>query len=154
MTTYQTRDLFTEILEGTPIPPEKLEYFRTRFKLQVYNLVASAFDQQETLTQAEYARRIHRKREVMNRLLNSPSNSTLDTVCDLLIGLKLLPILESERIVDRLMPTREQQTSRLIEALPGKQEESPSKQQPVTMPSLGGAINAKQRSGNTALMPS
>lgn len=98
MTTYQTHDLFTEILRNECIPVAKLEYFRTRFRLAVYDLIASKFQRQETLNQKEYAARIHRKPEAINRLLSSPGNWTLDTVSDLLIGMAAVPVIDAEDV--------------------------------------------------------
>ena len=134
MTTYQTQDLFTEILEDQPIPLAKLEYFRTQFQLAVYDLVASNFNQQETLNQAEYARRLHRRPEAINRLLSGPGNWTIDTVCDLLIGLKLLPIINREQLVNKLglnNPAVSSETE-LVNLT------KPSKQQKLGLPPLPG----------------
>lgn len=87
MTISQRPNLFEEILEGKPIPNGKLEYFRTRLRLQLHDLIVSRFLQQEDLSKADLARRIHRAPEVVNRLLGSPGNWTIDTISDLLIGM-------------------------------------------------------------------
>jgi hypothetical protein len=95
MNTSQTPELLTEILEGKPIPVDKLAYFRRRLRLQLHDLVLRTFHQQETLTKAELARRIGRAPEVVNRLLGGPGNWTLDTVSDLLIGMAVLPLFNT-----------------------------------------------------------
>lgn len=147
MTTYQTQDLFIEILEGAPIPMEKLEYFRVQFQLQIYDLIVSRFGQQETFTQADYARRIHRKPEVINRLLANPSNLTLDTVSDLLIGMGLLPVIRDERVIDRLRPAEDQHTSQILGYTP-QREDLPPSQPPATMPRPTGDAQIESQNRN------
>jgi hypothetical protein len=87
MTTSQTSDLFDEILDGRPIPREKLAYFRARLRLQFHELIVRRFLQNENFTKAELARRIGRAPEVINRLLAEPGNHTLNTLSDLMIGM-------------------------------------------------------------------
>jgi hypothetical protein len=87
MTTSQTSDLFDEILDGRPIPREKLAYFRARLRLQFHELIVRRFLQKENFTKAELARRIGRAPEVINRLLAEPGNYTLNTLSDLMIGM-------------------------------------------------------------------
>jgi hypothetical protein len=135
MTTYQTQDLFTEILEGKPLPPEKLEYFRARLRLQIHDLVASRFDQQETLNQADYARRIHRKPEAINRLLSAPGNWTLDTLSDLMVGLGFVFTSFTDTRVADLIATR---------------PETPDQQSEVSVPTPSGARGTdSQRAGES-----
>ncbi|MGD0288336.1 MAG: hypothetical protein ABSC63_01610 [Candidatus Binataceae bacterium] len=89
MTTSQTQSFLTEILQGERIPVGKLEYFRARLQSRLHQLVLAEFLRQEDrgLHQAELARRIGRKPEVVNRLLGAPGNWTLNTVSDLLLGM-------------------------------------------------------------------
>jgi len=87
MTTLHEQSFLTEILEGKPIPFGKLEYFRARLRSRLHQLVVSVWMRQETVTQADLARRIGRKPEVINRLLGAPGNWTLYTVSDLLVAL-------------------------------------------------------------------
>lgn len=91
MSTFQTR-LMSEIQaghDGPPIPEAKLVYFQERLKNRFFEFVISRFLQQQKrgLTKAKLARRIGKKPEVVNRLLSAPSNLTLDTASDLLLGL-------------------------------------------------------------------
>jgi hypothetical protein len=100
MTTSQTLSFLTEILESDRIPIGKLEYFRARLQSRLHQLVLDEFLRQEDqgLHQAQLARRIGRKPEVINRLLGAPGNWTLNTVSDLLLGMGLEPELATERL--------------------------------------------------------
>ncbi len=103
MTTSQTRSFLIEVVEGSPIPVGKLEYFRARLQSRLHQLVLNEWLCQEDqgLTQAELARRIGRKPEVINRLLGAPGNWTVNTVSDLLIGMGAEPEFIVSRLVDR-----------------------------------------------------
>ena len=116
MTTSQTQSFLTEIIEGKPIPIGKLEYFRARLQSRLHQLVLAEFLRQEDrgLHQAELARRIGRKPEVINRLLGAPGNWTLNTVSDLLLGMGTEPLLAVERWKDMLAQAA---TTNLIEGI-------------------------------------
>jgi hypothetical protein len=91
MTTSPTQ-FFSEISaghDGPPIPEARRAYFRARLRNRVFNFILGKFlaEQERGLTQAKLARRIERKPDVVNRWLGMPSNLTLDTVSDLLIGI-------------------------------------------------------------------
>jgi len=91
MTTSQTQFL-SEIAvghNGPPIPEAKRAYFQARLRNRLFNFVLSKFgeEQKKGLTQAALARRIGKKPDVVNRWLGSPSNLTLDTLSDLLLGI-------------------------------------------------------------------
>jgi hypothetical protein len=79
----------TEVHDGKPISVGKKEYFRARLKSRFHQLVVKEFLRHEDLglTQAELARRIGKRTEVINRLLGAPGNWTLNTVSDLLLGM-------------------------------------------------------------------
>jgi hypothetical protein len=79
----------TEVRDGKPISVGKKEYFRARLKSRLHQLVVNEFIRHEDLglTQAEFARRIGKRIEVINRLLGAPGNWTLNTVSDLLLGM-------------------------------------------------------------------
>jgi hypothetical protein len=100
MTTSQTQSFLTEILRGERISVGKLEYFRARLQSRLHQLVLAEFLRQEDrgLHQAELARRIGRKPEVVNRLLGAPGNWTLNTVSDLLLGMGVEPKLSIEHL--------------------------------------------------------
>jgi transcriptional regulator with XRE-family HTH domain len=97
MTTSQDSILY-EILSGgaTPlsgdvIPDDILAYFRERLKGRVYSWIVGEFIRQQclnpTLTQRDIARRINKRPEQINRWLSGPSNMTLDTTSDLILGI-------------------------------------------------------------------
>lgn len=74
---------------GPPIPSAKRAYFQQRLRLQVFNFLLGKFldAQNDKLTKAVLARRIGKTPDVVNRWLGAPSNLTLDTISDLLLGI-------------------------------------------------------------------
>jgi hypothetical protein len=91
MNTFQT--LFLSELgaghDGPPIPPAKRAYFHERLRGRVFDFILGKFlkEQVNGLNKAKLSRRIGKAPEVVNRLLAAPSNLTLDTISDLLIGI-------------------------------------------------------------------
>jgi|ERR1700677_400274 hypothetical protein len=80
----------SEILDGSPIPPEKRAYFQERLRGRLFDLIMRRFiEAAETsgLTQKGLAHRIGNRPDRVNRLLASPGNWTLDTLSDLLLGI-------------------------------------------------------------------
>jgi hypothetical protein len=88
MTTSQTSFL-SEVENGEPIPVGKLSYLRERTRNLLYDFIVRKFIEAERhgLTQAELARRIGKRPEVVNRMLGSPGNWRIDTISDLLVGI-------------------------------------------------------------------
>jgi hypothetical protein len=91
MPTSQTQ-FFSELAvghSGPPIPEAKRSYFQARLRNRLFNFILGKFvsEQSKGLTKAILARRIGKPPEVINRWLGAPSNLTLDTVSDLLIGI-------------------------------------------------------------------
>jgi hypothetical protein len=91
MTTSQM-PFFSELAgghDGPPIPEAKRAYFQARLRNRLFNLILQKFlqEQQSGLTKAALARRIGKTPDVVNRWLGAPSNLTLDTVSDLLLGI-------------------------------------------------------------------
>ncbi len=91
MTTYQTPFL-SELMaghSGPPIPTGKRAYFQERLRIRVFNFLLSKFldAQGKGLNKNILAKRIGRPPEVVNRWLGAPSNLTLDTISDLLLGI-------------------------------------------------------------------
>lgn len=91
MTTFQTR-LLNEIAaghSGPPIPEAKRVYFQERFRGRFFEFMIERFlaAQAIGLTKAKLARRIGKPPEVINRWLGAPSNLTLDSISDLLLGI-------------------------------------------------------------------
>lgn len=80
----EVEDLDAEIPEG------KLEYFRERFRNDLYDFILRKFLEQKqmrNLNQAELARRLSYDPARLSRLLGAPGNWTLATVSDLLVGI-------------------------------------------------------------------
>lgn len=90
MTTSQISFL-SEILSNESIPAGKLAYFRRRLSNRLHALVLSEFarlEKEGKITRAELARRIGRRPEQVTRWLGASGNWTLDTLSDLLLGMK------------------------------------------------------------------
>jgi hypothetical protein len=90
MTTSHPTPFLSEIVEGSPIPPSKLGYFRARLSNRIHELVLDAFMKLEAMgkiSRADLARRIGRKPEQVTRWLGAPGNWTIETVSDLLLGM-------------------------------------------------------------------
>ncbi len=65
-------------------------YFQARTRNRLYDLVMSKFREKknsEGLTQAELARRMGKRPEVVNRMLSTPGNWGTDTISDLLLAI-------------------------------------------------------------------
>lgn len=91
MTTSQTPFL-AEIAaghSGPPIPAAKRAYFQERLRLKMFSFLLGKFadGQHNGLTKAVLARRIGKTPDVVTRWLGTPSNLTLDTISDLLLGI-------------------------------------------------------------------
>ena len=116
--TSQTPELFTEILKDrvTPIPEDKLAYFRRRLRLHLHEMVVGKFYQQETMTQRNLADRIGKTPDVVNRLLGAPGNWTLDTLSDLLIAMAAVPSLGIDD-VEELLPRQSEDLTKVVAAL-------------------------------------
>ncbi len=105
MTISQKPSFLTEILEGDRIPIGKLSYFRTQLRYDLHEVVLREFLRQEDkgeLTQADLARRIHRKPSQVSKLLGAPGNWTVNTVSDLLLGMKAQPVITVISLEDRI----------------------------------------------------
>lgn len=92
MSTSQTQFL-SEIQaghDGVPIPEAKRVYFQERLKNRFFEFLLNRFleQQQHGLTKAKLARRIGKTPDIVNRWLSAPSNLTLETASDLLLGIK------------------------------------------------------------------
>lgn len=85
-----------EISNREPLSPAHFGYFRERVRLAFWEYVVLTFMEQansSNLTKAELARRIGRRPEQVGRWLAAPTNWTLDTATDLLLGMgiELMP---------------------------------------------------------------
>src|SRR6516225_3221113 len=74
---------------GPTIPEAKRVYFQTRSRNRLFDYILGRFFQQQEkgLTKAKLARRIGKPPEMINRWLGAPSNLTLDSISDLLLGI-------------------------------------------------------------------
>jgi hypothetical protein len=89
---------------GPTIPEAKRVYFQTRSRNRLFDYILGRFFQQQEkgLTKAKLARRIGKPPEMINRWLGAPSNLTLDSISDLLLGIcaeELTP--QSESLVNQ-----------------------------------------------------
>ena len=90
--------------DGPQIPPAKLAYFQERMRDRVFDFIIGLFlrEQKNGLNKAKLGRRIGKRPEVVNRWLGGPSNLTLDTISDLLLGIAAEELLlNSQTLVDR-----------------------------------------------------
>ena len=74
---------------GAPISAPARAYFQQRLQNRIFNFLINRLEDERKLglTQAALARRIGKKPDIISRWLSSPSNLTLDTISDLLIGM-------------------------------------------------------------------
>lgn len=107
-----------------PIPMAKIAYFRQRLKNRIHQLVLREFRrfERQGLSRSELARRIHRRPEQITRWLGNPSNWTLDTLSDLMIGMGGEPDLYFVAPGERLVPER---ASAAQQPLPPAASEAP-----------------------------
>lgn len=91
MITSAQREFLSEILEGQPIPEDTLVYFRERLRDRLHSAILAAFERRSKsgFKQADLATRIHRTRAQITRWLSTPSNLTLDSISDLMVGLAM-----------------------------------------------------------------
>lgn len=89
MITSRQREFLSEILEGKPIPEDKLVYFRERLRDRLHSAILAAFQERakKGFKQSDLAERIHKKRAQITRWFSTTSNLTLDSVSDLMVGL-------------------------------------------------------------------
>jgi len=86
----QQKLFLSEILEDRPIPESTLIYFRERFRDKLHSAILEAFlirSQQKNLKRQDLAARIHRTKAQISRWFSAPSNITLDSISDLMVGL-------------------------------------------------------------------
>ena len=92
MTTYQTPSFLAELAaghSGPMIPSPVRAYFQQRLRNRVFNYLISKFvtAQGYGLNKAMLSRRIGSTPALVNRWLGAPSNLTLDTISDILLGI-------------------------------------------------------------------
>jgi len=90
---------------GPPIPIGKRSYFQERLRIRVFNFLLEKFiaAQAKGLNKALLAKRIGKTPDVVNRWLGQPSNLTIDTISDLLLGIAAEELeLESSSPLDKI----------------------------------------------------
>jgi hypothetical protein len=91
-----------EIADGEKIPIATRLFFRERFRIKLHQLLLRQFvlwERETRLTRRALAQRISKRPEVVTRCLGAPSNLTLDTVSDLLLGMGLEPTLDARSLM-------------------------------------------------------
>jgi plasmid maintenance system antidote protein VapI len=75
--------------DGAPISSSTRAYFQQRLRNRIFNFLLKKFAvaQDEGLSKAKLARRIGKTPDIINRWLGTPSNLTIDTISDLLLGI-------------------------------------------------------------------
>jgi hypothetical protein len=74
---------------GPPIPLGKRAYFQERLRIRIFNFLLEKFAKAQSggLNKTLLAKRIGKTPDVVNRWLGQPSNLTIDTISDLLLGI-------------------------------------------------------------------
>jgi hypothetical protein len=128
-----TEQIFKEILDldCEQIPLARLAFFREEFRNRLYAEVVRRFHvlEDQGLTKARLARRIGKSPEQVIRWLGAPGNWTLDTASDLLTGMRAVPYVRADDLIDHLVPADEATVTR-INALTKDQ---------LSKPALGGS---------------
>lgn len=82
------------------IEPWELAYFQARNRGRAHDLVLREF-QKSGISQADLARRLNKRPEVISRLLGAPGNWGIDTISDLLFAISgAEPVWESQYPLD------------------------------------------------------
>jgi transcriptional regulator with XRE-family HTH domain len=82
--------ILSEIEQGKPISARTRAYYRRRLQNRIHRLILAAFRQQQKetgLNQKQLAERIGKDKSKVNYWLGVPSNLTLETISDLLLGM-------------------------------------------------------------------
>lgn len=90
MTMSAKGQFLNDLASDSVIPPETLAYLNARACSRFYDFVVRKFKhaaETRGLTQAQLARRIGKKPDVINRWLSTPGNWGLETVSSLLAGI-------------------------------------------------------------------
>ncbi len=128
--------------DGSEIPEAKRVYFQRRLRDRFFDFLREGFEREEAngLTQAKLARRIHKSPEVISRWLNAPSNLTLDTISDLMIGIGAEePTFRAESLINNVaensshLAEDEQDSSDLLKSVIDPSQ----KNKEITPPLLG-----------------
>ncbi len=103
MTTYQRKSILSEVISGEKIPLRVLAYFRARLSNRIHSLMLEEFARLEEsgkITRAELGRRIGREPAQITRWLGTAGNWTIETLSDLLLGMKCEPALSISNLAN------------------------------------------------------
>lgn len=91
-----------DVLSDDPIPHSRLAYLQERTRNLLFEYVLEKFlrAEKDGLTKAKLARRIHRRPEIVTRLLGAPGNWEISTLSDLLAGISNEELQPSSIVVD------------------------------------------------------
>jgi hypothetical protein len=89
MPTSQAMLILREIERDRPIPARTKSFQHRRMQNRFHRFLLKTFREQEKkgLTQKKLAERIGSRPEQINRWLSIPGNLTINTICDLLLGM-------------------------------------------------------------------
>lgn len=113
MTTYQRKSILSEVISGEKIPLRVLAYFRARLSNRIHSLVLEEFARLEEggkITRAELGRCIGREPAQITRWLGTAGNWTIETLSDLLLGMKCEPALSISNLADTQTKTEMQES--------------------------------------------
>lgn len=82
--------LLSEVEHNKPISAKTRDFQHRRFQNRYHEFLLSVFEEQQKktgLTKKELAARIDCRPEQVTRWLSIPNNLTLNTICDLLLGM-------------------------------------------------------------------
>jgi hypothetical protein len=100
-----TTSLVPSLREGEKIPLATRVFFRERLRIKLHQLLLRQFmrwERETRLTKRVLADRVSKRPEVITRCLGAPSNLTLDTVSDLLLGMGVEATFDVRSLVQTL----------------------------------------------------
>jgi len=127
--------ILSEIQGPQPISERTKAYYRRRLQNRFHRLILATFREQQELTglnQKQLAERIDKDKSKVNRWLGIPSNLTLETVSDLLLGLgvdlddpSVTPIARLVHEADQATTTKNMHVERALNLLKNDVEPNP-----------------------------
>jgi hypothetical protein len=90
----------TKPRKGERIAPGTLSYLRARTRLRIHSMLLETFDR-AGIKQAELARMLDKKPEVVNRVLGEPGNYRLDTLTDFLFAMAGAELSDVPQLIEQ-----------------------------------------------------
>lgn len=112
MITSPNQSFLAEIKSDRPLSVGALAYLEGRLAYRLYDFVMRKFEEAEAergLTQADLARRIRKRPEVVSRLLSTPGNWTIGTVSSLLAGISAEEFVPASTPILGMPPRNQQE---------------------------------------------